>query len=265
LNFAHVLVRLILNYFFFYQEMAIRNLDYIFTTAAPSIINASPEILVKLEKVLDEKSAEPWSHRRLPTLTATFPAIIDSDEGDDYTNQRGLVMARNSERNSSKIDRESRTDSFLLVATDADQAVSKQVRALRKKLQQIEMLEQKHSSGFQLDNQQIAKVASRAALVSELEELGFPYESELSQAFSGSVSAKESNKFEGSKKQRRKNKQKIAAQSDSSSVVSQEQNPVMGVEDSLALLIPEEKVSPFFVSFPQHSIYDLIFFNYPTI
>jgi inhibitor of Bruton tyrosine kinase len=223
--------------------MAIRNLDYIFTTAAPSIINSSPEILVILEKVLDERSAEPWSHRRLPTLTATCPAIIDSDEGDDCTKQRGLIRARNDERNSSKINRESRTDSFLLAATDADQTVSKQVRALHKKLQQIEMLEQKQNSGQQLDNQQITKVASRAALVSELEELGFPYESELSHAFSGSVSAKGSNKFEGSKKQRRKNKQKTAAQLDSSSVVSQEQNPLMGVEDSLALFIPEEKVS----------------------
>lgn len=222
--------------------MAIRNLDYIFTAAAPSIINASPEILVKLEKVLDEKSAEPWSHRRLPTMTATFPAIIDSDDGDDYTNQRGLVRDRNNERNLLKITRESRTDSFLLATTDADEAVSKQVRALRKKLQQIEMLEQKQQSGQQLDNQQLAKVASRAVLVSELEELGFPYESELSQVFSGSVNAKGSNKFEGSKKQRRKNKQKTAAQLDSSSVVSLEQNPVTGVEDPFTLLISEEKV-----------------------
>lgn len=226
--------------------MAIRNLDYIFTAAAPSIINASPDILVKLEKVLDGKSAEPWSHRRLPTMTATFPAIIDSDEGEDYTDKRGLVRARNNERNLSKINRESRTDSFLLVDRDADQAVSKQVRALRKKLQQIEMLEQKQLSGLQLDNQQFAKVASRDALVSELEELGFPYESELSQAFSGSADAKGSNESESSKKQRRKNKQKTAAQLDTSSVVSQEQNSDTGVENSLALLISEVKVSIFF-------------------
>lgn len=226
--------------------MAIRNLDYIFTAAAPSIINASPDILVKLEKVLDGKSAEPWSHRRLPTMTATFPAIIDSDEGEDYTDQRGLVRARNNERNLSKINRESRTDSFLLVDTDADQAVSKQVRALRKKLQQIEMLEQKQLSGLQLDNQQFSKVASRDALVSELEELGFPYESELSRAFSGSADAKGSNKSESSKKQRRKNKQKTDAQLDTSSVVSQEQNSDTGVENSLALLISEVKVSIFF-------------------
>lgn len=222
--------------------MAIRNLDYIFTAAAPSIINASPDILVKLEKVLDGKSAEPWSHRRLPTMTATFPAIIDSDEGEDYADQRGLVRARNNERNLSKINRESRTDSFLLAGTDADQAVSKQVRALRKKLQQIEMLEQKQLSGLQLDNQQLAKVASRVTLVSELEELGSFYESELSQAFSGSVDAKGSNKSEGSKKQR-KNKQKTAAQLDTSSVVSQEQNSDTGVKNSLALLISEVKVS----------------------
>lgn len=234
--------------------MAIRNLDYIFTAAAPSIINASPDILVKLEKVLDGKSAEPWSHRRLPTMTATFPAIIDSDEGEDYTDKRGLVRARNNERNLSKINRESRTDSFLLVDTDADQAVSKQVRALRKKLQQIEMLEQKQLSGLQLDNQQFAKVASRDALVSELEELGFPYESELSQAFSGSADAKGSNKSESSNKQRRKNKQKTAAQLDTSSVVSQVQNSDTGVENSLALLISEVKVSIFFSLCITHTV-----------
>lgn len=239
--------------------MAIRNLDYIFTAAAPSIINASPEILVKLEKVLDERSAEPWSHRRLPTMTATFPAIIDSDEGDDYTNQRALVRARNNEINSSKFNRESRNDSFLLAATDADQAVSKQVRALRKKLQQIEMLEQRQQSGQQLDDQQIAKIESRTALLSELEELGFHYESELSQAFSGSVSTKGRKKFEGSKTQRRKNKQKTAAQLDSSSVVSQEQNPVLGVEDPLALLISEEKVCFLVCLFVRKTIICLFF------
>ncbi|KAJ3707271.1 hypothetical protein LUZ61_010976 [Rhynchospora tenuis] len=224
------------------EEMAIRNLDYIFTTAASSIINASPEILVKLEKVLDEKSAEPWSHRRLPTMTATFPAIIDSDEGEDFTNQKGLVRVRNNKSNLLNINRESRTDSFMLAGIDADQAVSKQVRALRKKLQQIEMLEQKQLCGQQLDNQQLAKVASRAALVSELEELGFPYESEESQLFTSTVDVKGSNKSEGSKKQRRKNKQKTAPQLDISSVVSQEHNLLKRAEDSPALLMSEEKL-----------------------
>lgn len=232
----------------FLQEMAVRNLDYIVTVAAPSIINASPEILAKLEKVLDEKSVEPWSHRRLPTMTATFPAVIDSDEGEDYTNQRGLVRIRNNDSHLSKINRESRTDSFLLVETDAEQAVSKQVRALRKKLQQIEMLELKQLSGHQLDNQQLAKVTSRVALLSELEELGYPYESELNQAAACVNDGKLSNKSEGSKKQRRKNKQKTAARLDTSSIVSQEQNSVKGVEDSVSLIISEEKVSTFFVS-----------------
>lgn len=64
------------------QDIAIRNLDYIFTVSAHAIASASPDVLANLEKLLDLRSSEPWSYRRLPTPTATFPAIIDSEEED---------------------------------------------------------------------------------------------------------------------------------------------------------------------------------------
>ena len=191
------------------EDTAIRNLDYIFTVAAPSIMNASPEILANLERLLDEKSSEPWSHRRLPTMTATYPAVIDSDaEGD---NAGGFPRLRDSQKPASKLYGMSGYGNFLQKESNAEQAVSKQIRAIRKKLQQIEMLEAKQLDGHQLDDQQLAKLESRASLESELAELGFPTE-----AFSRPSVYVPNKKSEGSKKQKKKIKQ--AAQSDITSI-----------------------------------------------
>lgn len=110
------------------QDTAIRNLDYIFTVAAPSIMNASPEILANLERLLDEKSSEPWSHRRLPTMTATYPAVIDSDaEGDDAG---GFPRLRDSQKPASKLYGMSGYGNFLQKESNAEQAVSKQIDPL---------------------------------------------------------------------------------------------------------------------------------------
>lgn len=183
------------------QDLAIRNLDYIFTVGAPSIMNASPEILVNLEKLLDEKSSEPWSQRRLPTMTATYPAVIDSDVEEDEA--REFPKPRKCGKSASRPSAMSSHDNFLQKDCTAEQAVSKHIRALRKKLQQIEILEAKQLSGHQLDNQQLAKLKSRAALEGELAELGVPLE-----AYSASSACPaEGRKAEVSKKQKRKNKQ----------------------------------------------------------
>ncbi|VAH30517.1 unnamed protein product [Triticum turgidum subsp. durum] len=191
------------------EDTAIRNLDYIFTVAAPSIMNASPEILANLERLLDEKSSEPWSHRRLPTMTATYPAVIDSDaEGD---NAGGFPRLRDNQKPASKLYGMSGYGNFLQKESNAEQFVSKQIRAIRKKLQQIEMLEAKQLDGHQLDDQQLAKLESRASLESELAELGFPTE-----AFSRPSVYVPNKKSEGSKKQKKKIKQ--AAQSDITSI-----------------------------------------------
>jgi hypothetical protein len=214
------------------QDTAIRNLDYIFTVAAPSIMNASPEILASLERLLDEKSSEPWSHRRLPTVTATYPAVIDSDaEGDG---SGGSPRLRDSQKPALKSYGMPSYGNFLQKESNAEQAVSKQIRALRKKLQQIEMLEAKQLDGHNLDDQQLAKLESRAALESELAELGFP-----SEAFSRpSVTNK---KQEGSKKQK---KCKQAAQSDTSSIKGEEkeQNHIKELSEFLPAQGSSEKV-----------------------
>ncbi|KAM0848563.1 hypothetical protein ACQ4PT_054310 [Festuca glaucescens] len=219
------------------EDTAIRNLDYIFTVAAPSIMNASPEILASLERLLDEKSSEPWSHRRLPTVTATYPAVIDSDAEGDGTG--GSPRLRDSQKHALKSYGMPSYGNFLQKESNAEQAVSKQIRALRKKLQQIEMLEAKQLDGHNLDDQQLAKLESRAALESELAELGFP-----SEAFSRpSVYVPESRtnkKQEGSKKQK---KCKQAAQSDTPSIKDEEkeQNHIKELSEFLPAQGSSEK------------------------
>ncbi|ONM51519.1 ankyrin repeat family protein / regulator of chromosome condensation (RCC1) family protein [Zea mays] len=186
------------------EDLAIRNLDYIFTVGASSIMNASSEILVNLEKLLDEKSSEPWSQHRLPTMTATYPAVIDSDVEEDEA--REFPKTRKCGKSASRPSAMSSDDSFLQKDCTAEQAVSKQIRALRKKLQQIEILEAKQLAGHQLDSQQVAKLESRAALEGELAELGIPSEI-YSTSSACPAEGRTNRKPEVSKKQKRKNKQ----------------------------------------------------------
>ncbi|RWR80370.1 inhibitor of Bruton tyrosine kinase [Cinnamomum micranthum f. kanehirae] len=188
------------------EDIAIRNFDYIFAVSTPAVATASLDILARLEKALDARSSEPWSYRRLPTPTATFPAIINSEEDSEngYLRQREnreIPMLKNSGAE--------RTDSFLQSSSTTDQAMLKQIRALRKKLQQIEMLEFKQSKGHLLDGQQIAKLQTRLALEDALAELGAPLETQAKALSSGMLDGKGSKKVEISKKQRRKDKQRV--------------------------------------------------------
>ncbi|MQL74597.1 hypothetical protein Taro_006979 [Colocasia esculenta] len=188
------------------EDVTIRNLDFIFTVAAPTITSASPEILAKLEKEMDAKSSETWSHRRLPTPTATFPAIIDSEE--EYSDESGHLRIReNDSKPIGKVFGGLGLETFLRSDT-TDLAVSKQVRALRKKLQQIDMLEDKQSSGHVLDDQQIAKLQTKPLLESALADLGFPLETESKSSLLVMPDGKGSKKMGASKKQRRKCRQK---------------------------------------------------------
>jgi inhibitor of Bruton tyrosine kinase len=154
-------------------KVAIRNLDYIFTVSSHAIATASPNILANLENLLDLRSSEPWSYRRLPTPTATFPAIINSEE-DDTENEIIRTRDYHTKKTTLKSKNDQRLDSFLQPKDNPNEGICKQVRALRKKLQQIEMLEAKQSSGHHLDDQQIAKLQTKSALESSLAELGVP-------------------------------------------------------------------------------------------
>ncbi|CAA3023845.1 Macro domain-containing protein XCC3184 [Olea europaea subsp. europaea] len=179
----------------------------IFLQSHHKLLPDSLDILVSLEKLLDMKSSEPWSYHRLPTFTATFPAIINSEDED---NENDLLRTRDHGTNKSSLKNGvvQKSKSFLQPYDIAKEGISKQVRALRKKLQQIELLEEKMVKGHPFDDQQVAKLQMRSALQSSLSELGVPTETVKTKAYSF-VDEKESRKG-ASRKQRKKSKQKAA-------------------------------------------------------
>ncbi|WOL05081.1 inhibitor of Bruton tyrosine kinase [Canna indica] len=222
------------------EEIAIRNIDYILTVSATAIACASPDVLVKLEKLLDTRSSEPWSYRCLPTPTATFPAIINSDEED---NENGCFKLRDIGENVLKRHEGSRVDLSPKTDCITDQAALKKVRMLKKKLQQIEILEAKQLNGHHLDDQQIAKLQTRSSLEYALAELGFPLETESNSSFSGLSDAKGNKKAEISRKQRRNNKQKATKSevlsADTEIEVCEEQNSVKKIPVDKTLEVPQ--------------------------
>ncbi|XP_010266637.1 PREDICTED: uncharacterized protein LOC104604113 [Nelumbo nucifera] len=186
------------------EDMVIRNLDYIFTVAAQTIASTSLDVLANLEKILDSRSSEPWSHRRLPIATATFPVIVNSEEEDNES--ECLKIRDNPAKSVLRVNFPQHSDCFLESDNGANQAILKQIRALRKKLQQIEVLEAKRSNGHPLDAQQIAKLEMRPTLESLLSELGVPVKTQEKESSPVVLEGKGSNKVEVSRKQRRKSK-----------------------------------------------------------
>lgn len=154
---------------------------------------------------MDLRSSEPWSYRRLPTPTATFPAIINSEEEDS---ENEIQRTRDYRISTSKNEISPRLDSFLQPKNDLNQDMCKQIRALRKKLQQIEMLEAKQSKGHLLDDQQIAKLQTRSVLENSLAELGVPVVTEQVNGSSSVFPDGKGNKK--TRKQKKKNKQRTA-------------------------------------------------------
>ncbi|KAK6944175.1 Regulator of chromosome condensation, RCC1 [Dillenia turbinata] len=205
------------------EDMAIRNLDYIFTVASNTIANASLDVLANLEKMLDLRSSESWSYRRLPTTTATFPVVVDSEECENET-----LRTRDSHAEVFNLRKGGyqTLDSFLQSRDDKNNVAYKQARALRKKLQQIEILEAKQSNGHPLDDQQIAKLHTRSALERSLAELGVPLDTAQTNA-QEFPDGKGSKKGEASKKQRRKSKQKAAQVEIASGTSGMEQETVL--------------------------------------
>lgn len=205
-----------------FQDIVIRNLDYILAVSSHAFASASPDILAKLENLLDLRSSETWSYRRLPTPTATCPAIVYSEEEDSETEVH-RTRDNHSKQFTWKNELSQRLDSFLQPTDDHNLGICKQIRALRKKLQQIEMLVVKQSKGHLLDDQQIAKLQTRSALESSLAKLGAPVESPLVKASSSVFpDGKGNRRAEQSKKQRRKSKQRAATMSGASGICGNE-------------------------------------------
>lgn len=124
-----------------------------------------PSLLARVEKALDAGSTEPWSHRRLPTPSATLPAVVDSE--DEEYGSGGNAYARGSTRELSTFTASSDkrvSEGFLQQTTESGEVILKQVRAVRKKLQQIEALELKQAKGQVLDDQQLLKLQTKREL-----------------------------------------------------------------------------------------------------
>lgn len=148
------------------QDLVLRNLDYILTISSSTFGQLPAALLAELEKVLDSSSNEPWSQRLLPTPSATLPVVIDSEEEDSDT--CGDSRIRNLRVGSGELDfigEKTPSEGFLLSGDSrGEDAVGKQLRAVRKKLQQIEALELKQLKGHDLDSQQLAKLLSKPEL-----------------------------------------------------------------------------------------------------
>lgn len=219
------------------QEIVVHNLDYIFTVSSHAISSAPLDVLARLEILLDTKSSESWSSRRLPTPTAKFPVIIDSEGEDDeeLLRFRGNAIVSNV---SDKIGRQG-SDSFLLSGDYANQEISKQVRAIRKKLQQIEVLEAKQLEGHILDLQQITKLKKKSALEHSLSELGVLVESTEVKVSSSEQDGQSENKADLLRKQKKKNKLKPS---------SEKLHPDCSIEVGSSPIIPIEVSFLYFAS-----------------
>ncbi|KAI4348466.1 hypothetical protein L6164_009189 [Bauhinia variegata] len=224
------------------EDIVLRNLDYVFMVSSQSMASASPDILANLEKSLDHRSSEPWSHRRFPTSTATFPVIINSEEDDsemEFQRTRDKPM----KMSELKLENDQRQDCFLQPKDDPNLLISKLVRALRKKLQQIEMLEAKQSNGYLLDDQQVAKIQSKSALESSLADLGVPVETSQNKELSSVLpDGKGSRKGNQSRKQRRKSKAS-AVQTEVDSVFTRTEIMPEPVEDLMGVEVTEVTVT----------------------
>ncbi|XP_021715226.1 uncharacterized protein LOC110683186 [Chenopodium quinoa] len=223
------------------EEIVIRNFDYIFTASLNTVATASLEVLAHIEKVLDVRSSESWSHRRLPTPTATFPAVLNSEE-ENSDSESPRTRDNLSVTDSAKKAGCFRLDNFLQPMNVTNQEVSKKIRVLRKKLQQIEVLEAKQSKGHILDDQQIAKLETRLALERSLAELGVPIETTIAKSSVSVVSDGKVSKAGMPKKQKRKSRQK-ESQTEAYSGTELESNHVKAVADLNLSKLTEGKIS----------------------
>jgi hypothetical protein len=237
---AYILKLHIIHWF---QDIVMRNLDYIFSVSTHAVASAALDVLANLEKLFDQRSSEPWSYRRLPTPTATLPVIIDSEE-DDNEIEYQRTCDKPTKISALKLERQ---DSFLQPKDDSDSEISKVVRAIRKKLQQIEMLETKQSKGHLLDDQQIAKLKSKSALESSLAELGIPVETSQNRESSSMLpEGKGNKKGKSSKKQRRKSSNKSSTEQTETESIYSKSEAIPESEDLLDIDImtaPNSKVS----------------------
>lgn len=139
----------------------LHNLGYILSISSSVFGQLRPALLADLEKALDASSVQAWSHHRLPTPTATLPAVIDSEEEDCGVGERVRGVDHHGGC-------DNRSSDELVLPRVVDEDILRQLRAVRKKLQQIEALEMKLAKGHFLDDQQYAKLRTKQDLENSL-------------------------------------------------------------------------------------------------
>eukprot|EP00850_Spirogloea_muscicola_P006477 SM000030S11486 [mRNA] locus=s30:883932:890292:- [translate_table: standard] len=173
------------------ELMIMRNLGHILTVSPAQLAQRQPSVLASLEAVLAASSNQPWSYRSLPTSTGGPPVTIAADEEEEglpewnlrsggrpeqvqmnkSTRPTGTEFAGGEHCRARPVLEGSPLGSFWQTPDDAQVVIGRHVRAVRKKLQQIEALEAKQGRGLPLDLQQKAKLRSKLELQDALKEL----------------------------------------------------------------------------------------------
>eukprot|EP00850_Spirogloea_muscicola_P010078 SM000058S18508 [mRNA] locus=s58:213689:220094:- [translate_table: standard] len=159
------------------ELMIMRNLGHILTVSPAQLAQRQPSVLASLEAVLAASSNQPWSYRRLPTSTGGPPLMKREEVLPEWDLRSGgrpeqVQMNKSTRPTSTEVAGEdcrarpslegSPLGSFWQTPDDAQSVIGRHVRAVRKKLQQIEALEAK---------QQKAKLRSKLELQDALKKL----------------------------------------------------------------------------------------------
>ncbi|GAQ82051.1 ankyrin repeat family protein / regulator of chromosome condensation (RCC1) family protein [Klebsormidium nitens] len=159
----------------FCQAMVLRNLDYVLMVTPPGMLaQIRPSVLAELEGLMGCHVAQGgWVPRPLPCATASGnEPILEEEEG-------GSEKARESRNGSGEKEEKVVMDLGRAVGLGLGRFLQqkdelgavKRIRALRKKLQQIEALEARRGEGIALDSQQRAKLRSKEDIVAAVEAL----------------------------------------------------------------------------------------------
>eukprot|EP00898_Chlorokybus_atmophyticus_P005171 jgi/Chlat1/5655/Chrsp37S00872 len=153
------------------QGLVLRNLDHVLLMVPHALRDVRPPLLAELEALM-AAGEHGWHHRPRPVL-AVPPPLSEMEE--EAANQAAWHRSPHSEPDScdQQLKEEDDTPAAMMSdGLDSDAVtVVRQARAVRKKLQQIAMLEAREAEGHQLDAQQRAKTRAKPALEAALQSL----------------------------------------------------------------------------------------------
>ncbi|GBG63273.1 hypothetical protein CBR_g37359 [Chara braunii] len=163
------------------EMLVLKNLDYVLSISAPMWGQARLSILADLERVLADytTASDKWLNRRVPKPSGVplSSLVLDEDDagaecGPSSAMQSWAGALVSSDRSVSEWPQsQGAALAFLHQYDGTPNAISKQLRTVRRKLQQIEVLEIRQAKGMVLDAQQLEKVGRKDELLAELDYL----------------------------------------------------------------------------------------------